>query len=112
MNTYTLDTLSDPELIQVIATAQGLLQSRAEKRRGDAMEHIRQIAVTVQLNVSFDGRKAQAVKTALKAGECFVNPEDATQRYVVGKGKPPRWFAALRERNKLPTPVDRPRLKE
>ena len=115
MNTDTLNKLNDPELTQVIATAQGLLQTRADKRKSDAMEQIRQIAATVQINVSFDaGRKAKGSKPMLHAGDRYVNPSDATQSYVVGKGKPPQWFVALREKSKLPAPVaaDSPKPKE
>lgn len=106
MNTDTLDKLTDPELVQMIAAAQGLLQTRAEQRRNDAMDQIRRIAATAQITVSFDaGRKPKGGKAVLRAGDRFVNPADATQSYVVGKGKPPQWFAALRDRNKLPAPV-------
>ncbi|MEQ1883699.1 MAG: H-NS histone family protein [Bryobacteraceae bacterium] len=112
MNPDTLSKLTDPELSQVIASAQGLLQARAEKRKSDAMEQIRQIAATAQITVSFDaGRKPKGGKAVLRAGERFVNPADSSQCYVVGKGKPPHWFAALRDKNKLPAPVapDAPR---
>jgi ElaB/YqjD/DUF883 family membrane-anchored ribosome-binding protein len=115
MNTDTLTKLTDPELTQVIATAQGLLQTRADKRKSDAMEQIRQIAATVQINVSFEqGRKAKGSKPMLHAGDRYVNPADASQAHVVGKGKPPHWFVALRDKNKLPTPVasDSPKPRE
>jgi hypothetical protein len=106
MNPDTLSKLTDPELSQVIASAQGLLQARAEKRKSDAMEQIRQIAATAQITVSFDAsRKPKGGKPVMRAGERFINPADANQSYVVGKGKPPHWFAALRDRNRLPPPV-------
>ena len=115
MNTDTLNKLTDPELTQVIATAQELLQTRAEKRKSDAMEQIRKIAATVQIAVSFDaGRKAKGNRPMLRAGDRYVNPTDTTQSYIVGKGKPPQWFVALREKGKLPAPVaaDSPKPKE
>ena len=106
MNPETLNKLNDQELTQVISSAQGLLQVRAEKRRSDAMEQIRQIAATAQILVTFDGsRKPKGGKATMRAGDRYVNPGDATQAYVVGKGKPPNWFAALREKGRLPTPV-------
>ena len=106
MNPDTLNKLGDQELKQVIAAAQDLLLTRAEKRRNDAMEQIRKIAAEVQINVSFDGgRKVKTSKAALKAGDCYVNPADALQSYTVGKGKPPYWFAALREKGRLPSPA-------
>ena len=114
MNPDTLNKLTDPELSQVIAAAQGLLQSRNEKRKSDAMEQIRQIAANVQITVSFDaGRKAKSVKAVLRAGDRYVNPADTSQSHVVGKGKPPHWFAALRDKNRLPPPVvDAAKVKE
>jgi hypothetical protein len=106
MNTDTLNKLTDPELSQVIASAQELLHTRAERRKSDAMEQIRQIAATVQINVSFDAsRKPKGIKPMLHAGDRYVNPADAGQAYIVGKGKPPQWFVALREKNKLPAPL-------
>lgn len=109
MNIETLNKLNDAELVQMIAAAQGLLKSRDEKRRSDAMEQIRQIAANAQIIVSFDAaRKPKGGKPVLRAGDRFINPADATQSYVVGKGKPPQWFAALRDRNKLPAPVADP----
>ena len=115
MNHETLTKFTDPELVQVIAAAQGLLQSRAEKRKSDAMEQIRQIAANVQISVSFDaGRKPKSSKPMLRAGERYVNPTDVTQSYVVGKGKPPHWFVALRDKGRLPVPAapDSPKPKE
>lgn len=115
MNQDTLNRLTDPELTQVIEAAQGLLQTRAEKRKSDAMDQIRQIAATVQIAVSFDGgRKAKGSKPMLRAGDRYVNPADTSQSYTVGKGKPPQWFVALREKSKLPAPVtaDSPKPKE
>ena len=109
MNPDTLNKLNDQELTQVIVTAQGLLETRAEKRKSDAMEQIRQIAAIAQIAVSFDaGRRAKPLKTPLRAGERYLNPADATQCYIVGKGKPPNWFASLREKGRLPTPVASP----
>jgi hypothetical protein len=106
MNPDTLNKLNDQELTQVIALAQGLLQTRSEKRKSDAMEQIRQIAATAQITVSFDAaRKAKGSKAPMRAGDRYVNPADATQSYVVGKGKPPNWFAALRDKSRLPTPI-------
>ena len=54
MTPDTLNKLTDPELAQVIAAAQGLLQGRSEKRKSDAMDQIRQIAATAKITVSFD----------------------------------------------------------
>ena len=66
MNTDTLETMNEQELTQLISVAQGLLQARAEKRRGDAMEQIRQIAATAQILVKFNGsRKAKRGKGRL-----------------------------------------------
>lgn len=50
----------------------------------------------------------------LHAGDRYVNPADASQAYIVGKGKPPQWFVALRDKSKLPVPVasDSPKPKE
>ena len=67
MNTDTLETMNEQELTQLISVAQGLLQTRAEKRRGDAMEQIRQIAATAQIIVKFNGsRKPKRGKVTLR----------------------------------------------
>jgi hypothetical protein len=106
MNADTLDKLNDQELAQLIAAAQGLQQARAEKRKIDAMEQIRRIASTAQIIVTFDAaRKSRRRTTILRAGDRYVNPGDPSQSYVVGKGKQPNWFLALREKGRLPPPV-------
>ena len=106
MTPDTMSKLNDQELTQFIAAAQGLLHARAEKRKSDAMEQIRQIAASAQISVSFDtAKRPKAAQAVLRAGDGYVNPADATQFHVVGKGKPPGWFAALRAKNKLPAPV-------
>ena len=70
------------------------------------MEQIRQIAATAQIAVTFDGaRKPKSGKAILRAGDCYVNPGDASQSHVVGRGKPPHWFAALRDKGRLPEPA-------
>ena len=43
------------------------------------------------------------MKAVLRAGDRYVNPGDPTQSYVVGKGKPPQWFAALRDKFAAPS---------
>ena len=34
-----------------------------------------------------------------------MNPGDASQSYIVGNGKQPNWFVALRDKGRLPRPV-------
>jgi len=106
MTTETLNKLNDQELTQVIAAAQGLLQTRDAKRKSDAREQILQIAAAAGVPVSFaSGKKAgKAAKAMLHAGDCYVNPADTTKTYTVGKGKPPGWFMQLRDRGQLPVP--------
>ena len=105
MNADTLDKLNDQELAQLIAAAQGLQQARAEKRKIDAMEQIRRIAATAQIIVTFDAARKSRRRTILRAGDRYVNPGDSSQSYVVGKGKQPNWFVALREKGRVPPPV-------
>ena len=107
MNPGTLDQLNDKELAQLVSEAQRLLQARVEKRRNEAMERICEIAATAQIIVTFDGaRKSKRGKVALRAGNRYVNPVDASQAYIVGKGKQPNWFVALRNRGRLPPPAE------
>ena len=76
------------------------------------MEQIRRIAATAQIIVKFDGaRKPKRGKVTLRAGDHYVDPGDASQSYVVGKGKQPNWFVALREKGRLPPPVSSDLLK-
>ena len=75
MNPETLTKLNDQELTQVIAHAQGLLQTRAEKRKSDAMEQIRRIAATAQITVSLDAaRKPKGGKAPMRAGDRVRQP--------------------------------------
>ena len=109
MNIETLHDLNDQDLAQLISTAQGLLKARVEKRRNDAMEQIRRIAATAKILVKFDGaRKPRRGKAKLRAGDRYTNPDDASQFYVVGNSKPPKWFYVLRDKGRLPSPSIRP----
>ena len=106
MNTDTLNKLSDQELTQVIAAAQGLLQTRDEKRKSDARAQILQISAAAGVPVAFpDERKGKVAKPMLRSGDCYINPADAAKTYTVGKGKPPGWFTQLRDKGRLPAPV-------
>ena len=109
MNIDTLHDLNDQDLAQLISTAQGLLKTRVEKRRNDAMEQIRRIAATAKILVKFDGgRKPRRGKPRLHAGDRYTNPDDASQFYVVGNSKPPQWFCVLRDKGRLPAPSIKP----
>ena len=109
MNTDTLHDLNDQDLAQLISEAQVLLKARVEKRRKDAMDQIREIAATAKIVVKFDGaRKPRRGKASLRAGDRYVNPDHASQFYVVGNSKPPKWFCVLREKGRLPEPTIKP----
>ena len=109
MNTDTLHDLNDQDLAQLISTAQGLFKARVEKRRKDAMDQIRQIAATAKILVKFDGaRKPKRGNPRLRTGDRYVNPDDASQFYVVGNSKPPKWFCVLRDKGRLPAPSIKP----
>ena len=106
MTTETVTNLNDQQLAELISTAQELLQARLEKRKIEAMDQIRQIAATAQIVVSFRGSRAsKRRRTTLPAGDRYVNPSDGFQSYVVGNGKQPNWFVALREKGRLPPPT-------
>ena len=106
MTTEALANLNDQQLAQLISTAQGLLQARVEQRKSEAMDQIRQIAATAQILVSFrGGRTSKPRRDTLRAGVRYANPGDASQSYVVGNGKQPNWFVALREKGRLPPPT-------
>ena len=106
MTTEALTDLNDQQLAQLISTAQGLLQARVEQRKSEAMDQIRQIAAKAQIVVSFRGGRASKHRRAtLRAGDRYVNPGDASQSYIVGNGKQPNWFVALRDKGRLPSPI-------
>ena len=69
MTIDTLKTMNDADLSQVIALAQGELKERAEQRRQKAMDEIRRIADSVQIEVSINGArgKARRSKPAFRA---------------------------------------------
>ena len=106
MTTETLTNMSDQQLAQLISTAQGLLEARLEQRKSKAMDQIREIAATAQIVVSFQGgRTSKRRRVALRPGDRYVNPGDISQSYIVGNGKQPTWFVALRDKGRLPPPV-------
>ena len=108
MNTIeNVKQYKDEQLTELIVAAQAELKERAEQRKRDAMEQIRQIAAGVQIEVRFAGQGARAArngKAALKAGDRYVHPADATKSFIVGKGRPPAWFVDLQKKGNLPRP--------
>jgi len=103
----TIKLCKDEQLSEFILAAQAELKERAEQRKREAMEQIRQIAVAAQIDVRFagpGGRAKKNPKAVLKAGERYVHPGDATKSFTVGKGRPPAWFTDLQRKGKLPRP--------
>ena len=104
--TDNIKQFKDEQLSEFILAAQAELKERAEQRKRDAMEQIRQIAAAAQIDVRFaaPGGRAQRNGKTLKAGDRYVHPADATKSFTVGKGRPPAWFADLQRKGKLPRP--------
>ncbi len=102
MTTETMRGLDDAQLRQVIQFAETELKNRAEDHKRSAMEQIRKLAAEARIQVTFrPGRRPRS----LKAGSIYANPADPTQRYVVGKGRPPAWFLKLQAAGEIPPMV-------
>jgi hypothetical protein len=100
----TLKALPDEELRAITEQIDMLLKERDRERKEQALEKARAILSQAGLNLH-DVAKARAVKPALKAGARYVNPDEVTQSYIVGNGRPPGWFERLRAKGRLPVPV-------
>src|SRR5437660_7708550 len=106
MKSEALPQLTDEQLKELMSKAQALLKERAEQRRQEAMEQIRQIAASAKLRVTFTERgRARHARTPMRAGERYQNPADPSQVYEITKGPPPPWFVTLRDMGRLPAPV-------
>jgi DNA-binding protein H-NS len=109
VNAEGLRKLNDDELDQMIVVAQTELKDRAEKRKQEAIEEIRRIAGSVNIQVTIGSATAKEpmkkARPPLKAGDRYTNPENPAEVYIVGKGRPPGWFEKLRTKGKLPPPM-------
>jgi hypothetical protein len=62
MTEQNIKALSDSELTQVIASAEGELKARAEKRKQETIAKIRELAGSVGVTVRIDGTRGRPPK--------------------------------------------------
>ncbi len=105
-----LETLSDDDLAKTIEQAQGLLKSRKEQRRTDALESARaklaEAGLTPADLVAATKKRSSRAANAdvLKAGQRYVNPDNPKEVWVSGRGRRPSWFKALEKKGRVPSP--------
>jgi DNA-binding protein H-NS len=103
-----LEKLDDSGLQKVIERAQGLLATRKEKRRTDALEAARAKLAEAGLTPAdlMAASKKPRTKSSdvLQAGQVYINPDDPKQKWTSGRGRRPSWFKALEKQGKFPNP--------
>ena len=62
MTQETVKTLTDGELVQVIAWAQGEQKARAEKRKQETIAKIRDLAKSIEVGVRIEGTRGRPAK--------------------------------------------------
>ena len=62
MTMESIKALSDSELTEFIASAQGELKARAEKRKQETIAKIRELAGSVGVSVKIDGTRGRPPK--------------------------------------------------
>lgn len=99
-----LEKLKDEELHDVIARAQALLEERKKAARQKAIEDAQAALAAVGLTFRDVNTTRSAKKSPLPQGQKYVNPDDPSQVWVSGRGRRPKWLAALDAQGKMPKP--------
>lgn len=113
MGTRAIENLSDAELQELATRAQEMLQQRKGARRLEAVEQARAILADVglsfqeaeKLSGAARTKKPAAAKPQSRKGQRFVNPADPGQVWESGRGRKPKWLAALEARGEAPQPA-------
>src|SRR5512132_626361 len=97
-----LETMTEPELRELIRSAQAALDRLVAQRAKTTLKEIRRLAAEVGFEVSFAkagkpvGGKtgiAQPVSFRGKAVQKYRNPDDPGETWS-GRGRPPKWVQA------------------
>jgi DNA-binding protein H-NS len=110
-----ISALSDADLTALIEQARGLLATRQEQRKKDAVEAAR--ARLAEVGLTFrdvaaksksrtDREQSRERKGAVKppTGGRYINPSDPSQVWVAGRGRRPDWVKVLEAKGQLPDP--------
>ena len=91
-----LDTLTEPELRDLIHSAQQALDRRIAERAKTTLKEIRRLAAEVGFEVSFSkaGKPVASKGTVQaprgKAVQKYRNPDNPSETWS-GRGRPPKW---------------------
>jgi DNA-binding protein H-NS len=103
INTTDLETLSEPELRELIMSAQTALDRRVAERAKTTLREIKRLAAEVGFEVNFQragkaaGGKGAAGKAGTprgKAAQKYRNPANSSETWS-GRGRPPKWVQRL-----------------
>src|SRR5512133_2118377 len=98
-NLAKLETMTEPELRELIRNAQQALDHLVAQRAKTTLKEIRRLAAEVGFEVSFAkagkpvGGKAQPVSFRGKAVQKYQNPDNPGETWS-GRGRPPKWVQA------------------
>jgi DNA-binding protein H-NS len=98
-NLTKLETMTEPELRELIQSAQQALDHLVAQRAKTTLKEIRRLAAEVGFEVSFAkagkpvGGKAQPVSFRGKAVQKYRNPDNPSETWS-GRGRPPKWVQA------------------
>jgi DNA-binding protein H-NS len=98
-NMTKLETMTEPELRELIRSAQQALDHLVAQRAKTTLREIRRLAAEVGFEVSFAkadkavGGKAKEPGTRGKAVQKYRNPDNPNETWS-GRGRPPKWVQA------------------
>lgn len=103
-----LADLTDDELRALITAAGERLQERREAAKQKAIEEAR--ARLAEVGLTFRDMAGGALPSRKRAsklrnGDRYANPLDPSQVHIVGRGRPPKWFADMETKGTLPAPL-------
>jgi DNA-binding protein H-NS len=105
VTTSDLETMTEPELRDLISAAQAALDRQVALRAKSTLKEIRRLAAEVGFEVNFaragkaaGGRSAaaRAASPRGKAVQKYRNPENPAETWS-GRGRPPKWVQAAQD---------------
>ncbi len=102
-----IQQFSIEQLETLIEDAQALLAIRIRERKADAMAQARAILEGAGVSPRELARAKMERKASLQLtqGRTYSNPEKPSETWTAGKGRRPKWMAALEARGGRPTEV-------
>jgi DNA-binding protein H-NS len=102
VSSANLESMTEPELRELIRTADEALKRRVAERARSTLKEIRRLAAEVGFEVTFakagktPAAKGKAASPRGPAVQKYRNPDNPNETWA-GRGRPPKWVQAALE---------------